>query len=165
MIFVHQWSRKNPFLKKIGSKKSKNLKNSLLSDPIFFFSKKKVMNAQIPPITRWSEARLKKFNNQIFFQRCSECFNLCKKHVFSMLNRIFLSKCPRLSHFSTKIWTFRFWLFLLRCQKVIEILCYLTGLTGLTGLKCLTGLTGLTGSTNTDVEPVDQVPRYSSLRQ
>ena len=101
MIFVHQWSRKNPFLKKIGSKKSKNLKNSLLSDPIFFF-KKKVMNAQIPPITRWSEARLKKFNNQIFFQRCSECFNLCKKHVFTIFNFFSQGSTPDLVSFWSK---------------------------------------------------------------
>ena len=48
----------------------------------------------------------------VFFQKCSECFNSCKKHVFTILKKIFLCKWPRLSHFSTRNWTFRFWLFL-----------------------------------------------------
>ena len=108
---MENFSTKNFFEKKVKNAQNRSIRKFIYLKSIFQHLH------QISPITRWSEARLRKFFDQkffekFFFQKCSECFNSCKKHVFTILKKIFLSKWPRLSHFSTKNWTFRFWLFL-----------------------------------------------------
>ena len=48
-----------------------------------------------------------------FFQNRENMFFYTNWSILSNFEKIFLSKCPRLSHFSTN-WTFSFWLFLFK---------------------------------------------------
>ena len=77
--------------KKFFEKKVKNAQNRSIRKVIYLKSIFQHPH-QISPITRWSEARLRKFFDQKFFEKkffekCSECFNSCKKHVFAFFEK------------------------------------------------------------------------------
>ena len=93
--------QKNFFEKKVKNAQNRSIRKVIYLKSIFQHPH------QISPITRWSEARLRKFFDQKFFrknffQKCSECFNSCKKHVFKILKKFSSVSAPALVIFRTK---------------------------------------------------------------
>ena len=93
--------------KKIFEKKVKNAQNRSIRKVSQLKSIFQHLH-QISPIARWSEARLRKFFDRkffknFFFQKCSECFNSCKKHVITILKKFSYVSAPDLVIFRPKI--------------------------------------------------------------
>ena len=93
--------QKNFFKKKVKNAQNRSIRKVIYLKSIFQHPH------QISPITRWSEATQKifrpKFFENFFFQKCSECFNSCKKHVITILKKFSYVSAPDLVIFRPKI--------------------------------------------------------------